>query len=251
MSTTHTLVLIRHGQSVWNAENRFTGWTDVDLSAQGRQEAQQAAELLRAEGLDFDHCYTSVLKRAIRTLWIVLDGLDRMWLPVERHWRLNERHYGALQGLNKAETAKEHGEDQVKIWRRSYDTRPPMLDDGDDRLPGNDPRYARLSKDELPAGECLKDTVERVLPCWEGEIAPRVKAGERVLISAHGNSIRALVKNLDQISDSEIMGVEIPTGVPLVYTLDARLRPISSRYLGDADAVAAAQAAVAAQGQAR
>ena len=250
MSRTHTLVLIRHGQSVWNAENRFTGWTDVDLSDKGRGEAAKAAELIRAEGLDFDRCYTSVLKRAIRTLWIVLDGLDRMWLPVERHWRLNERHYGALQGLNKAETAAKHGEDQVKIWRRSYDVRPPLLEAGDERLPGGDPRYAGLGANELPAGECLKDTVERVLPCWEGEIAPRVKAGERLLISAHGNSIRALVKHLDQISDSEIMGVEIPTGVPLVYTLDAELKPISSRYLGDQAEVEAAQAAVAAQGRA-
>ncbi len=250
MSTTHTLVLIRHGQSVWNAENRFTGWTDVDLSEKGRGEAAKAADLIRAEGLDFDRCYTSVLKRAIRTLWIVLDGLDRMWLPVERHWRLNERHYGALQGLNKAETAKKHGEDQVKIWRRSYDVPPPPLEAGDERLPGGDPRYAGLAAADLPAGECLKDTVERVLPCWEGEIAPRVKAGERLLISAHGNSIRALVKHLDQISDSEIMGVEIPTGVPLVYTLDADLKPISNRYLGDQDEVEAAQAAVAAQGRA-
>ena len=250
MTTTHTLVLIRHGQSVWNAENRFTGWTDVDLSEQGRTEARQAAELIRAEGLDFDYCYTSVLKRAIRTLWIVLDGLDRMWLPVERSWRLNERHYGALQGLNKAETAAKHGEDQVKIWRRSYDTPPPMLEADDDRLPTSDPRYAQVPKDELPAGECLKDTVQRVLPCWEGEIAPKIRQGQRVLIAAHGNSIRALVKHLDGISDSDIMGVEIPTGVPLVYTLDENLKPIKSRYLGDAKAVAAAQAAVAAQGKA-
>ncbi|MEQ8844484.1 MAG: 2,3-diphosphoglycerate-dependent phosphoglycerate mutase [Phycisphaerales bacterium] len=250
MTTTHTLVLIRHGQSVWNAENRFTGWTDVDLSDKGRDEAAKAAELIRAEGLGFDCCYTSVLKRAIRTLWIVLDGLDRMWLPVDRHWRLNERHYGALQGLNKAETAKKHGEDQVKIWRRSYDIRPPMLEPGDERLPGRDPRYAGLGPKDLPAGECLKDTVERVLPCWEGEIAPRVREGRRVLISAHGNSIRALVKHLDGVSDADIMGVEIPTGVPLVYELDDRLKPLSSRYLGDPDAVAAAQAAVAAQGKA-
>lgn len=248
---THTLVLIRHGQSVWNAENRFTGWTDVDLSEQGRDEAAKAAALIRAEGLEFDYCYTSVLKRAIRTLWIVLDGLDRMWLPVERSWRLNERHYGALQGLNKAETAAKHGEDQVKIWRRSYDVRPPQLEAGDERLPGRDPRYALLTEDELPSGECLKDTVERVLPCWRGQIAPRIEAGERVLISAHGNSIRALVKHLDGVSDADIMGVEIPTGVPLVYTLDSRLKPIGSRYLGDQDEVAAAQAAVAAQGRAR
>jgi len=251
MSATHTLVLIRHGQSVWNAENRFTGWTDVDLSEKGRQEAQKAAQLIRAEGLDFDYCYTSLLKRAIRTLWIVLDGLDRMWLPVERSWRLNERHYGALQGLNKTETAQKHGEDQVKIWRRSYDTPPPMLEAGDERLPGSDPRYAHLSPDQLPAGECLKDTVERVLPCWEGEIAPKIKAGKRVLISAHGNSIRALVKHLDGVSDEAITGVEIPTGVPLVYQLDERLKPVSSGYLGDPQAVAAAQAAVAAQGKAK
>jgi 2,3-bisphosphoglycerate-dependent phosphoglycerate mutase len=250
MSTTHTLVLIRHGQSVWNAENRFTGWTDVDLSEQGRDEAAKAAELIRAEGLEFDYCYTSVLKRAIRTLWIVMDGLDRMWLPVERSWRLNERHYGALQGLNKAETAARHGEDQVKIWRRSYDVRPPLLEAGDERLPGADPRYALLTEDERPAGECLKDTVERVLPCWDGQIAPRIEAGQRVLIAAHGNSIRALVKHLDRVSDSEIMGVEIPTGVPLVYTLDRHLKPIESRYLGDQDEIARAQAAVAAQGRA-
>lgn len=249
MTTTHTLVLIRHGQSTWNAENRFTGWTDVDLSERGRGEAQKAAELIRAEGLDFDCCYTSVLKRAIRTLWIVLDGLDRMWLPVERSWRLNERHYGALQGLNKAETAAEHGEDQVKIWRRSYDVRPPLLEAGDDRLPGNDPRYAGLAKTALPAGECLKDTVDRVLPCWEGEIAPKIREGRRVLISAHGNSIRALVKHLDGVSDADIMGVEIPTGVPLVYMLDNDLKPIASRYLGDQDEIAAAQQAVAAQGK--
>lgn len=250
MTTTHTLVLIRHGQSVWNAENRFTGWTDVDLSEQGRDEAGQAAELIRAEGLDFDYCYTSVLKRAIRTLWIVLDGLDRMWLPVEGSWRLNERHYGALQGLNKAETAAKHGEDQVKIWRRSYDTPPPMLEADDDRLPIGDPRYAHVPKDELPAGECLKDTVQRVLPCWEGEIAPKIRVGQRLLIAAHGNSIRALVKHLDRVSDADIMGVEIPTGVPLVYTLNEHLKPINSRYLGDAKAIAAAQAAVAAQGKA-
>ncbi len=250
MSKTHTLVLIRHGQSVWNAENRFTGWTDVDLSEQGVAEARQAAELLRAEGLDFDRCYTSVLKRAIRTLWIVLDGLDRMWLPVERAWRLNERHYGALQGLNKAETAAEHGEAQVKIWRRSYDTPPPPLEAGDERLPGSDARYGALSANELPTCECLKDTVERVLPCWDGESAPKIREGQRLLISAHGNSIRALVKHLDEVSDADIMGVEIPTGVPLVYTLDADLRPISRAYLGDPDAVAAAQAAVAAQGKA-
>ena len=251
MSKTHTLVLIRHGQSVWNAENRFTGWTDVDLSEKGVGEARQAAELLRAEGLDFDGCYTSVLTRAIRTLWSGLDGRERMWRPGERAWRLNERHYGALQGLNKAETAAEHGEAQVKIWRRSYDTPPPLLEAGDERLPGSDPRYAGLSADELPAGECLKDTVERVLPCWEGEIAPKIREGQRLLISAHGNSIRALVKHLDSVSDADIMGVEIPTGVPLVYTLDSDLRPISSGYLGDPDAVAAAQAAVAAQGKAR
>lgn len=251
MATTHTLVLIRHGQSVWNAENRFTGWTDVDLSDVGQQEARRAVDLIRQEGLDFDACFTSLLKRAIRTLWIVMDGLDRMWLPVERDWRLNERHYGALQGLNKAETAAKHGEEQVKIWRRSYDTRPPLLQPGDERLPMGDPRYAGVPAAELPTGECLKDTVQRVLPCWEGKIAPMIRSGRRVLISAHGNSIRALVKHLDGVSDDDIMGVEIPTGVPLVYTLDADLKPISSKYLGDAEAVAAAQAAVAAQGKAR
>lgn len=250
MTTTHTLVLIRHGQSVWNAENRFTGWTDVGLSDVGREEARRAGALIAAEGLDFDRCFTSVLRRAIGTLWIVLDEIDRVWLPVEKHWRLNERHYGALQGLNKAETAARHGEGRVKIWRRSYDTRPPLLEAGDDRLAVHDRRYAHVPESELPRGECLKDTVRRVLPCWEGQIAPAVRAGERVLISAHGNSIRALVKHLDGVSDSAIMDVEIPTGVPLVYTLDSGLKPLSSRYLGDAEAVAAAQAAVAAQGKA-
>ncbi|MCW5758097.1 MAG: 2,3-diphosphoglycerate-dependent phosphoglycerate mutase [Phycisphaeraceae bacterium] len=250
MTTTHTLVLIRHGQSVWNAENRFTGWTDVDLSDTGREEATRAAELIRAEGLGFDACFTSVLKRAIRTLWIVLDGLDLMWLPVEKDWRLNERHYGALQGLNKSETAARHGEEQVKIWRRSYDTPPPQLEPDDPRRPASDPRYAEVPASQLPLGECLKDTVERVLPCWEGRIAPKIFAGQRLLIAAHGNSIRALVKHLDDVSDADIMEVEIPTGIPLVYTLNSNLKPISRRYLGDANAVAAAQAAVAAQGRA-
>ncbi|MEO1008202.1 MAG: 2,3-diphosphoglycerate-dependent phosphoglycerate mutase [Planctomycetota bacterium] len=247
----HTLVLIRHGQSTWNAENRFTGWKDVDLSERGAAEAARAAGLLRAEGLDFDIAFTSLLRRAIRTLWIVLDEMDRMWLPVERSWRLNERHYGALQGLNKAETAEKHGEDQVHVWRRSYDTRPPALEPSDDRWPGHDRRYADLEPAQIPLAECLKDTVERVVPYWEQFVAPRILAGQRVLISAHGNSLRALVKHLDGVSDDEIVGMNIPTGVPLVYELGDDLTPRSSRYLGDADAVAAAQAEVAAQGVAR
>ena len=246
-----TLVLLRHGQSEWNKENRFTGWYDVDLSEQGVGEAKAAGRLLREEGLRFDVAYTSVLKRAIRTLWLTLDELDQMWLPVHREWRLNERHYGALQGLNKAETTAEHGADQVLVWRRSFDVPPPPLSRDDERWPGHDPRYAGLDPDQLPLSECLKDTVERVVPYWDEEIAPKIKAGKKLLIAAHGNSLRALVKHLDGISDDEIVGVNIPTGMPLVYELDADLKPISKRYLGDPAAVEAAMAAVAAQGKAK
>ena len=244
------LVLLRHGQSDWNKENRFTGWTDVDLSEQGAAEAHQAGQLLREQGYDFDVAYTSVLKRAIRTLWIALDELDRMWIPVFRSWRLNERHYGALQGLNKAETAERHGEEQVHIWRRSYDVPPPALKPDDDRYPGRDRRYQGLSESELPVTECLKDTVERFLPYWHEEIAPAIRGGQRVLIAAHGNSLRALVKYLDGISDEEIPALNIPTGVPLVYELDAQLKPKTHYYLGDAAAAEAAAKAVAEQGRA-
>ncbi len=248
----YTLVLLRHGESVWNKENRFTGWTDVDLSDKGREEAALAGQLMKAEGLSFDVAYTSLLKRAIRTLWIALDEMDRMWIPVHRAWQLNERHYGSLQGLNKAETAEKYGDDQVLVWRRSYDTPPPPLEISDERYPGKDPRYANLSKDELPLTECLKDTVERFMPFWHHTVAPVIQTGKRVIIAAHGNSLRALVKYLDNIniSDDDIVGLNIPTGVPLVYELDEDLKPISNRYLGDADAVAAAQAAVANQGRA-
>jgi len=247
----HTLVLVRHGESVWNKENRFTGWTDVDLTEKGADEAREAGRLLKAGGFTFDVVYTSVLKRAIRTMWLVMDEMDLMWLPVVRRWRLNERHYGALQGLNKAEMAAKFGEQQVHEWRRSYATPPPALDPDDERFPGRDPRYASLSQDELPRTECLKNTVERFLPLWHEEIAPVVKSGTRVLIVAHGNSLRALVKFLDGISDEEIVGLNIPTGVPLVYELDDELRPISHRYLGDQAAIAARTAAVAAQGKAK
>ena len=244
----YTLVLLRHGESDWNKQNRFTGWADVDLTEAGRAEAVEAARVLNAEGLDFDRCYTSVLKRAIRTLWITLDGLDRMWLPVTRHWRLNERHYGALQGLNKAETAAKYGDEQVHIWRRSYATPPPALEPDDERHPRNDRRYRDLAPEELPLTESLADTVARFMPYWEREIAPAVAAGERVLVAAHGNSLRALVKHLDGMSDEEITGVNIPTGMPLVYTLDADLNPIDRRYLGDPEAVAKAMEAVSQQG---
>ena len=243
------VVLIRHGESVWNAENRFTGWTDVDLSEKGRGEAQKGAAILKHEGYTFDIAYTSVLKRAIRTLWYVLDGLDLMWIPVRHAWELNERHYGALQGLNKAETAAKHGEDQVKIWRRSYDIPPPPLDKNHEHWPGRDRRYASLKPEEIPLTECLKDTVARFLPLWNDEIAPAIKRGQRVLIAAHGNSLRALVKHLDNIPDSEIVELNIPTGIPLVYELDASLKPIKPRYyLGDPEAAARAAAAVASQG---
>lgn len=246
----HTLVLLRHGQSVWNLENRFTGWTDVDLTAQGEAEAKNAGTLLKNGGYDFDLCHTSVLTRAIRTLWLALAEMDRVWLPVHKSWRLNERHYGALQGLNKAETAQEHGEEQVKIWRRSYDIPPPPLKDGDDRLPGNDRRYADLAPDELPRAESLKLTIDRTLPHWFDTIVPHIKSGRRVLICAHGNSLRGLVKHLDNMSDNDVLSLNIPTGQPLVYRLDADLRPTESFYLGDPEAIAKAQAAVANQGKA-
>jgi len=244
-----TLVLLRHGESDWNRENRFTGWTDVDLSEKGVAEARQAAKLLSEAGFTFDIAFTSVLKRAIRTLWIVQDGLDLMWIPVEKSWRLNERHYGALQGLNKAETASEFGEQQVYVWRRSYDVPPPELEPDDPRFPGHDPRYHDLSDDELPRTESLKLTGDRFLPYWHGTIVPTLREGKRVLIAAHGNSLRALVKHLDGISDEEIPGLNIPTGVPLVYELDENLAAVSHRYLGDQAAVEAAMAAVAAQGK--
>jgi len=247
----HTVVLLRHGESTWNKENRFTGWTDVDLTDKGRAEAAEAGRLLKAEGLSFDHAFTSVLKRAIRTCFMALDEMDQLWLPVTRSWRLNERHYGALQGLNKAETAAKHGEAQVKVWRRSYDIPPPPLTVDDPRHPGRDPRYASLSPGDLPLTESLKDTVTRFLPYWTDTIAPAIKSGQRVLIAAHGNSLRALVKHLDKISDEAIVELNIPTGVPLVYELDSALVPIRSRYLGDADAVKAAADAVARQGAAK
>ena len=243
------LVLIRHGESDWNRENRFTGWTDVDLSEKGLAEAHEGGCVLKAGGYVFDVAYTSVLKRAIRTLWIVLDEMDLMWIPVVRTWRLNERHYGALQGLNKAETAAKFGEDQVKVWRRSYDVPPPALEPADERYPGHDPRYKTLTKQELPLTECLKDTVARFLPYWHETVAPAVRRGERVLIAAHGNSLRALVKYLDNVSDEEIIGLNIPTGVPLVYELDDDLKPIRHYYLGDQEKIKAAMDAVAAQGR--
>jgi 2,3-bisphosphoglycerate-dependent phosphoglycerate mutase len=243
------LVLVRHGESSWNKENRFTGWTDVDLSEKGRQEAKEAGEVLTREGYTFDVAYTSVLKRAIRTLWTALDEMDLMWIPVHRTWRLNERHYGALQGLNKAETAEKFGEQQVKIWRRSYDVPPPALTADDPRFPGRDPRYAKLTKDELPLTECLKDTVARFLPYWHETIAPAVKSGQKVLIAAHGNSLRALVKYLDDVSESDIVELNIPTGMPLVYELDDDLKPLNRYYLGDPEKVKAAMDAVANQGK--
>jgi 2,3-bisphosphoglycerate-dependent phosphoglycerate mutase len=243
------LVLIRHGESTWNKENRFTGWTDVDLSDEGRKQAAEAAEVLQAGGYVFDVAYTSVLKRAIRTLWTVLDGMDLMWIPVHRSWRLNERHYGALQGLNKAETAAKFGEDQVKVWRRSYDIPPPVLTPDDPRFPGHDPRYQSLTKEELPLTECLKDTVARFLPLWHDTIAPAIKSGQRVIIAAHGNSLRALVKYLDGVSEADIVELNIPTGMPLVYELDDDLKPLNRYYLGDPEKVKAAMDAVAAQGK--
>jgi len=245
----HKLVLVRHGESVWNKENRFTGWTDVDLSDQGVKEAREAGRVLKAEGFTFDAAYTSVLKRAIRTLHNILDEMDMMWLPVTKAWQLNERHYGSLQGLDKSETAAKFGEDQVKIWRRAYAIAPPPFEATDERFPGNDPRYRGLKAAELPLTECLKDTVARVVPYWDAEIAPRIKAGERLIIAAHGNSLRALVKFLDGISDDAIVELNIPTGMPLVYDLDANLKSLGSRYLGDPEKVKAAMEAVAAQGK--
>jgi len=231
------VVLLRHGESAWNKENRFTGWTDVDLSEKGRQEAAEAGAVLKAGGYRFDVAYTSVLKRAIRTLWIALDELDLMWIPVHRSWRLNERHYGALQGLNKAETAAKYGEDQVKIWRRSYDIRPPALEESDPRYPGKDPRYHALTKQQLPLTECLKDTVDRFLPCWHEAIAPSIRSGKKVLIAAHGNSLRALVKYLEDVPDDKIVDLNIPTGVPMVQELGDDLKSIRHYYLGDAAAI--------------
>jgi 2,3-bisphosphoglycerate-dependent phosphoglycerate mutase len=245
----YKLVLIRHGESTWNLENRFTGWTDVELTPTGVEQAKAAGRLLKAEGYDFDVAYTSVLKRAIWTLWHTLDQMDRTWLPVVNEWRLNERHYGGLQGLNKAETAKQYGDEQVLVWRRSYDTPPPPLTADDPRGQRQDIRYARLKPTDIPLTECLKDTVARVLPAWNELLAPAIKSGKRVVVAAHGNSIRALVKYLDNIADDAIVGVNIPNGIPLVYELDANLKPIKSYYLGDAEAVAKAAAAVANQGK--
>jgi 2,3-bisphosphoglycerate-dependent phosphoglycerate mutase len=246
----HQLVLIRHGESTWNLENRFTGWTDVALTPTGVEQAQQAGQLLKAAGFEFDVAYTSVLKRAIHTLWHTLDAMERQWLPIVHTWRLNERHYGALQGLNKGDMAKQYGDAQVLVWRRSYDTPPPALEASDPRSERSDVRYARLSPDNVPLTECLKDTVARVLPFWNESMAPAIKAGKRVVVAAHGNSIRALVKYLDNISDDDIVSLNIPNGIPLVYELDNELKPIRHYYLGDADAVAKAAAAVASQGKA-
>ncbi|MDO9237220.1 MAG: 2,3-diphosphoglycerate-dependent phosphoglycerate mutase [Aquabacterium sp.] len=246
----YKLVLIRHGESTWNLENRFTGWTDVDLTETGVAQAKQAGQLLKAEGYEFDVAYTSVLKRAIHTLWHAMDEMDRPWLPVVNSWRLNERHYGALQGLNKGETAKQYGDEQVLIWRRSYDTPPPALDATDPRGQRQDIRYSKLQADQIPLTECLKDTVARVLPFWNEAMAPAIKAGKRIVVAAHGNSIRALIKYLDDVSDADIVGLNIPNGIPLVYELDENLKPIRSYYLGDAEAAAKAAAAVATQGKA-
>ena len=246
----YKLVLIRHGESTWNLENRFTGWTDVDLTDTGIEQAKNAGQLLKAQGYEFDVDHTSVLKRATRTLWHVLDEMDRTWLPVVHSWRLNERHYGALQGLNKADTAKKYGDAQVLLWRRSYDTPPPALEVADPRSERGDLRYAKLQPHQIPLTECLKDTVERVMPFWNEALAPAIKAGKRVVVAAHGNSIRALVKYLDNISDADIVGLNIPNGTPLVYELDEHLKPICHYYLGDADSVAKAAAAVASQGKA-
>ena len=248
---TYKIVLLRHGESTWNQENRFTGWTDVDLSDRGREEARDAGKLLKSLGYEFDVAHVSVLKRAIRTLWLALDEMDRMWLPVQHSWRLNERHYGSLQGLNKAEMAAQFGDAQVLVWRRSYDTPPPALEAADPRSPVGDPRYAGLRRTDLPLTECLKDTVARVMPYWQEVVAPQVSAGRRVLIAAHGNSIRALVKYLDDVSDADIVGLNIPTAIPLVYELDDDLKPVKHYYLGDAAAIEAKVQAVAAQGKAK
>ncbi len=249
--TMYKLVLIRHGESTWNQENRFTGWVDVDLTEKGAAEAAQAGKLLADADFSFDIAYTSVLKRAIRTLWHVQDEMDLMWIPVVHSWRLNERHYGALAGLNKADTAAKYGDEQVLVWRRSYDTPPPALESTDERASFNDPRYAKVPREQLPLTECLKDTVARVLPLWNESIAPAIRSGKRIVIAAHGNSIRALVKYLDDIADDEIVGLNIPNGIPLVYELDENLKPIKHYYLGDADAIAKAQAAVANQGKSK
>lgn len=247
----HKLVLLRHGESIWNRENLFTGWTDVDLSEKGMEEARDAGRILREQGYVFDMAFTSVLKRAIRTLWLVLDEMDLMWIPVVRDWRLNERHYGALQGLNKAQTAEKFGEKQVQTWRRSYDVRPPALEENDPRNPAGDPRYRELKREQIPLAECLRDTVKRFLPCWQEVIAPAVRTGRRVLIAAHGNSLRALVKYLDHIPDEVIPEINIPTGMPLVYELDEDLTPLRNYYLGDQEKVKKAVEAVAAQAKVR
>jgi 2,3-bisphosphoglycerate-dependent phosphoglycerate mutase len=247
----YKIVFMRHGESTWNLSNRFTGWTDVDLTEKGIAEATAAGAVLKEAGFTFDLAYTSVLKRAIRTLWLTLDAMDMMYLPIKHDWRLNERHYGALQGLDKGETAAKYGDEQVLVWRRSYDTPPPPLAGDDERTSFNDPRYAGLPKSSIPLTECLKDTVARVMPAWDEDIAPAIRAGKQILISAHGNSLRALIKMLDGISDEDIVGLNIPNGQPLVYELDADLKPIRSYYLGDAAAIAAAQAAVASQGKAK
>ena len=241
------LLLLRHGQSTWNLENVFTGWTDVPLSEKGEEEAKSAGRIMKEEGFAFDVAHTSLLRRAIDTLHLALLEMDQVWIPVVKHWRLNERHYGALQGLNKKETAEQHGPDRVKVWRRSYATPPPALDPMDERHPGNDPRYSWMPPDLLPATECLKDVVDRMLPYWHDAIVPDLREGKQVIVAAHGNSLRALVKHLDDISDDEIVGLNIPTGIPLLYELDENLRPVSSRYLGDAEAAAAAAEAVAKQ----
>jgi 2,3-bisphosphoglycerate-dependent phosphoglycerate mutase len=247
----YKLVLIRHGESIWNQENRFTGWKDVDLSAKGVAEARAAGDLLRDEGFVFDIAFTSVLRRAIRTLQIILNEMELSWIPVVKSWKLNERHYGALQGMNKSEMAGQFGEEQVLIWRRSYDTPPPAMELDDERYEGKSPRYCDLKEGEFPLTECLKDTVERVLPFWEEQIAPAIRSGRRVIIAAHGNSIRALVKHLDEIPDAQIVNLNIPTGIPLVYELDENLKPIKSKYLGDPETIAKAQLAVQNQGKAK
>ncbi len=247
----HKVVLLRHGESVWNKENLFTGWTDVDLSDKGRQEAKEAGRLLKEQRYTFDIAFTSVLKRAIRTLWIGLDEMDLMWIPVQRDWRLNERHYGALQGLNKAETAAKYGEQQVKLWRRSYDIRPPALEETDPRYPGNDPRYQDIPKQQLPLTECLKDTVARFMPCWHERIVPSIRSGKQVLIAAHGNSLRALVKYLEDVPDQEIVDLNIPTGVPLVEELDDDLKSIHHYYLGDPERIQQAISGTASTGKAK
>ncbi|MBI2661157.1 2,3-diphosphoglycerate-dependent phosphoglycerate mutase [Candidatus Woesearchaeota archaeon] len=247
----HKLVMVRHGESTWNRENRFTGWTDVDLSEKGVEEARKAAKVLKQKGYAFDIAYTSFLKRAIRTLWLIQDEMDMMWIPVQNSWRLNERHYGALQGLNKSEMAKKYGEEQVKSWRRSYDVRPPVLKKTDKRYSGNDIRYRGLGRNEIPTAECLKDTVKRVMPYWNRKIAPMIRTGRKVLIVAHGNSQRAIMKHLDNISDREIVNLNIPTGIPLVYELDKKLKPVRHYYLGSAREIRKAMEKVMAQGKAR